>query len=1506
MESYSSKAKMQQYYSSPPLFFLCCFLLSTTLHATSKPITTDFSTYIVHLDPSYRPKIFTTHSQWHSSIISTIKPSSTSTNNPHFLYSYHNALHGFSAVLSQLELEAIQDLPGFVSAYQDKVVTVDTTYTSDFLSLNPSTGLWPASKFGEDVIIGVIDSGVWPESASFKDDGMTKVPARWKGTCQEGQDFNSSFCNLKLIGARYFNKGVRAANPTVNLTMNSARDTIGHGTHTSSTAAGNYVEGANFFGYANGVARGMAPRARIAMYKVLWDEGRYASDVLAGMDQAVADGVDIISISMGFDGVPLYQDPVAIASFGAMEKGVLVSSSAGNSGPRFGDLHNGIPWVLTVAAGTIDRTFAATLRLGKERVIVGRSSFPLDAWVRNEQLVYNKTFSKCDSMELLSEAPRAIIVCENTGFIEDQMYAISLLTNVAGAIFISDIPNLQVSASPAMVITSAESAAVMNYIKTSSNPVASMKFQQTFVGKEVVAPMAVPFTSRGPSPNCPAVLKPDVMAPGSDVLASWIPNDFTAVVGQNILLSSNEFNMISGTSMSCPHASGVAALLKGAHPEWSHAAIRSAMMTTATSLDNTRKPIKDMGKNLTDASPLAIGAGHIMPNNALDPGLIYDATPQDYVSLLCSMNFTKNQILTITRSTTYNCTNPSLDLNYPSFIAFYNQNVTKVTTQTYQRVVTNVGGGAATYKVKVTAPKGSKVAVWPQTLVFGNKYEQQQYSIKITYPSNHDGEVSYGSIVWMDESGSHTVRSPIVVTPSSGKILSFGNIRFPNCLQPLLVSPFIHPFTKDGEKLLLISPSIPGLAAVSSDIRINSRKVPRLTPSQLAEIEKSPAHVGTFRETFGKLFTTRSPSFLGLRHYSGLWPTANYGEGTIIGMIDSGIWPESESFHDKGMPPVPKRWKGKCEEHQTFSASSCNKKLIGAQSFSRGIIAAGKTISPDYNSTRDLSGHGTHTASTAAGNFVLGVSHFGYAKGTARGVAPRAHIAMYKVLFALDTQQSAASDVLAGMDQAIADGVDIMSISIGFEHVPYYEDVIAIASFSAIQKGIFVVAAAGNDGGYNATYSGAPWITTVGAGTLDRSFIAKLTLPNGVEISGHSYYPQDIYATDVPLYYGKHDRKKATCYYSSLNRSEVRGKIVLCDNSTDIALQGQIAELQKAGAYGGIFMTDWSLSLLQPDEYTIPGLVLTTSDGELVRKYAASAAASSGKAKVKSLKFKFTTTRVKPTPQVADFSSRGPDPINPNILKPDIIAPGDDILAAVSPQNPYMSLGEYNLVADYAFLSGTSMATPHVAGVAAMLKAIHPGWGPAGIRSALMTTAYTLDNTGQVFRDKFSGLPTTPLDFGAGHIDPNRAMDPGLIYDLNAQDYIDHLCGQSYTKKQMKAILRQREWSCSSKVTDLNYPSLTAVFIGGSRAPRSKKFSRTVTNVGDERSVYRATLVDVPPWMRIKVEPSKLSFRERYETKKFTVSVDVDEDSPAVVYSFLRWMDQHSHVVSSPIVAVTL
>ncbi|EEF52381.1 Xylem serine proteinase 1 precursor, putative [Ricinus communis] len=746
------------------------FILSATSTSVER------ATYIVHMDKSLMPKIFTTHQDWYTSTLISLQSTNLAFSNndlklsPSFIYSYDNVAHGFSAVLSPEELQALRNYPGFVSAYKDKMVTVDTTHTHEFLSLNPFTGLWPASSFGENVIIGVIDSGVWPESESYKDDGMTAIPSRWKGVCEEGDEFNSSMCNSKLIGARYFNKGVKAANPGIEITMNSPRDFYGHGTHTSSTAAGNYVKDASFFGYAAGTARGMAPRARIAMYKVLWEEGdgRYASDVLAGIDQAIADGVDVISISMGFDNVPLYEDPIAIASFAAMEKGVIVSSSAGNDF-ELGSLHNGIPWLLTVAAGTIDRSFAGTLTLGNGQTIIGRTLFPANALVDNLPLVYNKTFSACNSTKLLSKAPPAVILCDDTGNVFSQKEAVAASSNVAAAVFISDsqlIFELGEVYSPAVVISPNDAAVVIKYATTDKNPSASMKFQQTILGTKP-APAAAIYTSRGPSSSCPGILKPDIMAPGSQVLASWIPNGVAAQIGLNVFLPSN-FGIDSGTSMACPHASGVAALLKGAHTDWSPAAIRSAMITTANPLDNTQNPIRDNGDDkLGYASPLAMGAGQIDPNRALNPGLIYDATPQDYVNLLCSMNYTKKQILTITRSNSYNCTSSSSGLNYPSFIALYDNKTSAGVTLTrkFRRTVTNVGEGAAIYNAKVIAPLGATVTVWPETLVFGKKHDKQSYRLTIYYGADKKGKVSFGSIVWTEENGVHTVRSPIAISP---------------------------------------------------------------------------------------------------------------------------------------------------------------------------------------------------------------------------------------------------------------------------------------------------------------------------------------------------------------------------------------------------------------------------------------------------------------------------------------------------------------------------------------------------------------------------------------------------------------------------------------------------------------------------------------------------------------------------------------------------------------------
>ncbi|KAK8551961.1 hypothetical protein V6N12_040578 [Hibiscus sabdariffa] len=328
---------------------------------------------------------------------------------------------------------------------------------------------------------------------------------------------------------------------------------------------------------------------------------------------------------------------------------------------------------------------------GDGKTITGKTLFPATALVQDLALIYNKTLSACNSSVLLSNAPggNGIIICDNTGSLYTQISEITV-SRVRAAIFISDEPEPSGMPCPGVVISTEDSLALIKYVTSNKNAQASIKLQQTILGTKP-APTVASYSSRGPSPSYPGVLKPYIMAPGSLVLK-----------GGYIFLSGN-FTMLSGTSMACPHASGVAALLKGAHPEWSAAAI--------------------------------------------------------------SMNFTQKQIMTITRSKSYNCSNPSSDLNYPSFIVLYDPNMSKTTVKTFRRTVTNVGEGSATYKVKIAQPEGSTITVSPETLMFGKTYEKQSFSVTITYSSNSGGEVPFGEVVWVEENGKHNVRSPVVVSP---------------------------------------------------------------------------------------------------------------------------------------------------------------------------------------------------------------------------------------------------------------------------------------------------------------------------------------------------------------------------------------------------------------------------------------------------------------------------------------------------------------------------------------------------------------------------------------------------------------------------------------------------------------------------------------------------------------------------------------------------------------------
>jgi len=752
---------------------ICVYLLFSYITIIHLILTLAHSdNYIIHMDLSAMPKAFSNENSWYESTLSQV--TTNNLNNPTFskiIYTYTNVMNGFSASLSPKEHEALKTSHGYISSIPDLPLKLDTTYSPQFLGLNPYKGAWPASDYGKDVIVGVIDTGVWPETESFNDNGISKIPSKWKGKlCQFENTNNSSFCNKKLIGARFFNKGFLAINSTIDTTIvNTTRDTDGHGTHTSTTAAGNQVNGASFFGYANGTARGIAPLSRVAVYKALWpgNNGKaLSSDTIAAIDAAITDGVDVLSISLGFNNASnLYEDPIAIATFAAMEKGVFVSTSAGNDGPSFNTLHNGIPWVITVAASTLDREFFGNLTLGNGVSLTGFSSYIGNFSACNIPIVFK---GMCDNFIELIRVKSKIVVCDDKDeSLSNQIYNV-VKAEVVGAIFISNTTQNDLSENlwhllPSIIINQKNGEIVKDYIHCNSNSssIEKMSFKITSFGAKPV-PRVDFYSSRGPSKSCPYVLKPDITAPGTSILAAWPAN--VPVLDFGSIKVVNKFNFLTGTSMSCPHVAGVGALLKGAHADWSPAAIRSAMMTTSDIFDNTKELIKDIGKGNKAATPFALGAGHINPNRALDPGLVYDIGVQDYVNFLCALNYSQKNIATITRSSSNDCSNPSLHLNYPSFIAFFNAgNSSPWTAQEFHRTVTNVGEGQTVYVASITPIEGFNVSVIPNRLVFNTKNEKLSYKLRIEgLQMTQKNEVSFGYLTW--KNGKHVVRSPIVVT----------------------------------------------------------------------------------------------------------------------------------------------------------------------------------------------------------------------------------------------------------------------------------------------------------------------------------------------------------------------------------------------------------------------------------------------------------------------------------------------------------------------------------------------------------------------------------------------------------------------------------------------------------------------------------------------------------------------------------------------------------------------
>uniref|UniRef100_A0A7N0TVY2 Subtilisin-like protease n=1 Tax=Kalanchoe fedtschenkoi TaxID=63787 RepID=A0A7N0TVY2_KALFE len=581
-------------------------------------------------------------------------------------------------------------------------VKLHTTRSWEFMGLEQdgvatSQSLWKKSKYGKDAIIATLDTGVWPESESFSDKGLGPVPSRWKGACADKQ----IKCNKKLIGARYYNKGFDK-NYGGNLTSvyRTVLDYQGHGTHTLSTAGGSFVPKASLFGNGNGTAKGGSPQARVAAYKVCWPPLNspecVTSDILAGFEAAIGDGVDVLSMSIGGPQRDYKEDGLAIGAFHAVQHGITVVASAGNSGPDSSTVTNGK--IVVCLLGGLD--------YGTEKGLVVQNAGGVGYILAND----------IDSKD--------------------------------AALQQTDLDFL-----PASHITYKDSQTLLSYINVTKNPYAYITNLKTYVGSKKRAPVMAPFSSVGPNPVDPEILKPDITAPGVRIIAAYtglvapspVPQDTRRV----------KFSILSGTSMSCPHISGIVGLLKSLHPQWSPAAIRSAIMTTATTEDNNKKPISESTGQ--PATPLNYGAGHVNPNKAADPGLVYDLAEDDYLNFLCAKGYTEKDLKAIALKP-YKCPKSTslLDLNYPS-IAVPRLNGSAITIP---REVKNVGT-PGTYTVKVEAPAGVSVKVEPASLKFDKAGEVKKFSVTLKAVGKLATEFVFGSFVWSD--GKHQVRSPIVV-----------------------------------------------------------------------------------------------------------------------------------------------------------------------------------------------------------------------------------------------------------------------------------------------------------------------------------------------------------------------------------------------------------------------------------------------------------------------------------------------------------------------------------------------------------------------------------------------------------------------------------------------------------------------------------------------------------------------------------------------------------------------
>jgi subtilisin family serine protease len=605
----------------------------------------------------------------------------------------------------------------------------------------------------------------------------------------------------------------------------------------------------------------------------------------------------------------------------------------------------------------------------------------------------------------------------------------------------------------------------------------------------------------------------------------------------------------------------------------------------------------------------------------------------------------------------------------------------------------------------------------------------------------------------------------------------------------------------------------------------------RLRPSEAQRVEAMTDVAGVERQVKYAISTDAGPAWIGAPQiWSGGAGLATQGEGIIIGVIDTGINSDHPSFADVGgdgydhtNPWGPGTYVGVCDsgDAQYQPGFPCSDKLIGAWTYLT------ETVTPE-----DSNGHGSHTASTAAGNVVtatLSGSNVAFTN-TISGVAPHANIIAYDVC----SHVCPTASLLAAIDQAIADGVDVINYSLSGADDPW-QDSIQLAFLDAYNAGIVVVAAAENQGpSLGTVVHTAPWVISVGATTHNRVLAQDLmnmaggaTTPPGT-IRGAGFAAGH---GPAPIVHGA-DFGDALCQSNFAPGTWTNGEIVVCDSGINSAKSKTNKVI--AGGAAGIVVANVSPGdeELVPSGFSIPGMHIGTTDGDVLRAWLASGSVHT--ATISGFIADYSDSN---GDLMAGFSSRGPSDFS--IMAPNLTAPGVAVWGAIA--NDSLPVGW-----EYWRFNGTSMSSPHVAGSAALLKALHPGWSPAQIKSALMTTAYN----GPSLLDEDKSTPADPLDYGAGRVQVFNAAQAGLILNESGANFLDADPAGSGDPRQ------------------LNIASMTDLVCQNSCA-----FTRTVQNSLAVTATWTVS-ASAPAGMQITYSPAGFSLSPG-ETQKISVDIDV-------------------------------